>query len=100
MVKITPDILRPALRQYDYNTWRKNGFDYDETIEIVNTLLALIGEQSLHLANMTKDSRARQEEMQKLMAWLCRHEGHLPITDHNDRTWCELCGTEIFKLGD
>lgn len=34
-------------------------------------------------------------EIVKLYKRLCKYEGHLPITDKDDRTRCELCESEI-----
>jgi len=48
----TPDILTPALRQYQHNNCSglKAGFDYDETIRVVNLMEKALKAQARLLA--------------------------------------------------
>jgi len=42
----------------------------------------------------TEIERLRKELVQAYIR-LCKYEGHLPITDSNGITWCELCEQKI-----
>jgi len=36
-----------------------------------------------------------EDEILRLSKRLCKHEGHLPITDSTGRTTCELCHSDL-----
>lgn len=34
-------------------------------------------------------------QLVELQKKLCRYEGHLPISDYDGQTWCELCNSKL-----
>lgn len=75
---------------------------FDEACEAFITDVSISEEEATpkswaFIEHQAEVMKTLEDQLLTTQKRLCKHEGHLPISDSDNIDWCELCGERLTK---